>query len=241
MLRAEASPVLQSTSSPDTGDGLWLLYGGTFDPVHNGHLAIARCAAQELEVPVRLMPAADPPHRAPPGADALQRVRMLELAIAGDPVLQVDQRELQRALLHPGVPSWTVDTLREIRAQIGQQRPLAMLMGADSLLGLPTWHEWEHLLELAHIVVAERPGSMLDGQLPAQLEQRLRGAWTGSAQALTTAAAGLVLRLRQPLHAESATTVRELIAKDGNWRDLVPAAVADYILTEGLYGSALRA
>ena len=219
--------------------GVWLLYGGTFDPVHNGHLAIARCAAAELQVPVHLMPAADPPHRAPPGANAAQRAHMLELAVAGEPALQVDTRELQRAARLPGVPSWTVDTLREIRAQIGPQRPLAMLMGADSLLGLPSWHEWEHLLDLAHIVVAERPGSGLDGALPAALAQRLNGAWAGSAQALADAPAGRVWRLRQPLHSESATALRALIANGGHqWRDLLPSAVAEYILAQGLYGSA---
>ena len=219
--------------------GVWLLYGGTFDPVHNGHLAIARCAAAELQVPVHLMPAADPPHRAPPGANAAQRAHMLELAVAGEAALQVDTRELQRAARLPGVPSWTVDTLREIRAQIGPHRPLAMLMGADSLLGLPSWHEWEHLLDLAHIVVAERPGSGLDGALPAALAQRLDGAWAGSAQALADAPAGRVWRLRQPLHSESATALRALIANGGHqWRDLLPSAVAEYILAQGLYGSA---
>ncbi|WP_157722848.1 nicotinate-nucleotide adenylyltransferase, partial [Stenotrophomonas pictorum] len=145
---------------------LWLLYGGTFDPVHNGHLAIARCARDELASPVRLMPAADPPHRAPPGADAAQRAAMLELAIAGEPGLSVDLRELVRAKEHPGVPSWTVDTLRQLRAQIGASQPVALLIGADSLLGLPEWHEWERLLELAHLVVADRPGSPLEGGLP---------------------------------------------------------------------------
>jgi len=218
--------------------GLWLLYGGTFDPVHNGHLAIARCAAAELRVPVHLMPAADPPHRAPPGANATQRAHMLALAVADEPNLLLDTRELQRAQQQPGVPSWTVDTLRDLRAQIGPQRSLAMLMGADSLLGLPSWHQWEHLLDLAHIVVAERPGSGLDGDLPAELAQRLKGAWVSSPECLIASPAGAVWRLRQPLHAESATEVRAAIASGGPWRDLLPSAVAGYILAQGLYGSA---
>lgn len=230
-----------SPAAAGAAESLWLLYGGTFDPIHNGHLAIARCAAAELQVPVHLMPAADPPHRAPPGANAEQRTRMLELAVAGEPSLLVDKRELLRAELQPGVPSWTVDTLRDIRAQIGPQRPLAMLMGADSLLGLPSWHEWEHLLDLAHIVVAERPGSGLDGELPAELGQRLQTAWAGSADELAINPAGRVWRLRQPLHAESATVVREAIANGGQWRDLLPSPVAEYILSQGLYGCAARA
>lgn len=217
---------------------LLLIYGGTFDPVHNGHLAIARCARDELHVPVRLMPAADPPHRPPPGADARQRTRMLELAVAAEPGLQVDRRELRRAARQPGLPSWTVDTLREIRGEIGVVAPVALLMGADSLLGLPTWHEWEHLLDLAHFVIAERPGNALDGQLPEVLAARLRGAWADDAACLRERPAGRVWRLHQPLHAESATAVRGLIAGGGDWRGLVPDAVAAYITAHGLYGCA---
>ncbi len=218
------------------GPALLLFYGGTFDPIHNGHLAIARHARDELAVPVRLMPAADPPHRPPPGADAAQRTRMLELAIAGEPGLQVDTRELQRAARQPGVPSWSVDTLREIRAETGAAQPLALLMGADSLLGLPTWHEWEHLLDLAHIVVADRPGSVLETAMPAVLERRLQGAWADAPACLRERAAGRVWRLRQPLQAESATAVRRLIASGGDWQQLLPAAVAGYVAAHGLYG-----
>lgn len=213
-----------------------LFYGGTFDPVHNGHLAIARHARDELAVPVRLMPAADPPHRPPPGADAMQRLRMLELAIADEAGLQVDTRELQRAARQPRVPSFTVDTLREIRAETGAIQPLALLMGADSLLGLPTWHEWEHLLDLAHIVVAERPGSVLETAMPAVLAERLRGAWADTPAGLRGQAAGQVWRLRQPLQAESATAVRRLIARGGHWQHLLPPAVAGYVAAHGLYG-----
>jgi nicotinate-nucleotide adenylyltransferase len=174
---------------------LWVLYGGTFDPVHNGHLAIARCARDELATTIWLMPAADPPHRAPPGADATQRAAMLELALADEAGLSVDLRELVRAKEQPGVPSWTVDTLRQLRAQIGASRPVALLIGADSLLGLPDWHEWERLLELAHLVVADRPGSLLEGDLPPLLADRLQGAWADSVAQLRTAAGGRVLRL----------------------------------------------
>lgn len=220
---------------------LRLFYGGTFDPIHNGHLAIARHARDELGVPVRLMPAADPPHRPPPGANARQRARMLELAIAGEPGLQVDDRELQRAARQPGVPSWSVDTLREIRAETAATQPVALLMGADSLLGLPTWHEWECLLDLAHIVVAERPGSALETAMPVVLERRLRDAWADTPADLHEQAAGKVLRLRQPLHAESATAVRRLIAGGGPWRPLLPPAVATYIAARGLYGCAAPA
>ncbi|MCD9087401.1 nicotinate-nucleotide adenylyltransferase [Stenotrophomonas sp. SY1] len=235
-MRAEAAPQPAPVRQRQVNtNSLLLFYGGTFDPIHNGHLAIAHSAARELNVPVRLMPAADPPHRPPPGADALQRAAMLELAVAGDPDFIIDLRELRRAEQHPGVPSWTVDTLREIREDVGMGQPLALLMGADSLLGLPGWHEWEHLLDLAHIVVADRSGNALDGQLPEPLAQRLHGAWAGSAEELLETAAGRVWCLHQPLHAGSATAVREQIAGGGQWQSLVPGAVADYIQANGLY------
>lgn len=125
--------------------GLRIHYGGTFDPVHLGHLAIARAARDQLQVAVRLLPAADPPHRAAPGADAGQRAHMLALAIGDEPGLLLDLRELERSARQPGVPSYTVDTLRELRAELGPHQPLAWLVGADSLLGLTGWHDWEAL------------------------------------------------------------------------------------------------
>ncbi|MEG0185234.1 MAG: adenylyltransferase/cytidyltransferase family protein, partial [Stenotrophomonas sp.] len=97
--------------------GLRIHYGGTFDPVHLGHLAIARAARDQLQVAVRLLPAADPPHRAAPGADAAQRAHMLALAIGDEPGLLLDLRELERSTRQPGVPSYTVDTLRELRTE----------------------------------------------------------------------------------------------------------------------------
>ena len=209
---------------------LKLFYGGTFDPVHNGHLAIALAARDALRTEVRLMPAGDPPHRLPPGADAVQRARMLELAIAGETGLRVDRRELRRQ-----GRSYTIDTLRDLRAELAPERPIALLVGADSFLGLPTWHEWRALFEVAHFVVAQRPGSPLDAALPDELGVLLQGRWAGDAQALQDSHAGRVFRLDQPLHAESASEVRRLIAVGAPWRHLVPRAVADFIAENGLY------
>ena len=209
---------------------LALFYGGTFDPVHNGHLAIARATRDELACTVRLMPAADPPHRAPPGADAQQRARMLGLAVAGEPGLVVDRRELERE-----GRSYTIDTLRELRAELGPDQPLALLIGADSFVGLPTWREWRTLFELTHFVVAPRPGSPLDGDLPDELAQVASGRWSVSAEALGASPAGLLFRLGQPLQPESASEVRRRIAADQDWQALVPPAVAGYITAKGLY------
>lgn len=215
---------------------LRVYYGGTFDPVHLGHLAIARAARDALAVPVHLLPAADPPHRSAPGATAEQRCDMLQLAFADEPDLLLDRRELVRAARRPDVPSYTVDTLEELRAALGPQTPLAWLIGADSLLSLARWHRWQTLFGLAHFIVAERPGSVVPERVQGALGQALQGRWTDQPQALQERAAGRVLRLRQPLRSESASDVRARIAGGGSWQSLVPPAVADYITDHRLYG-----
>lgn len=209
---------------------LRVLYGGTFDPVHDGHLAIARAARDTLRTCIDLMPAADPPHRDPPGADAQHRAAMLDLAIAGESGLRVDRRELER-----GGRSWSIDTVRALRGELGMQAPIALLVGADSFLGLPEWKDWHALLALAHFVVAERPGSGLDGTLPATLGAAIEGRWTQAPQALRDTPGGRVLRLQQPLQQHSASGIRQRIADGRPWRHLLPAAVAGYIERHGLY------
>lgn len=210
---------------------LRVLYGGTFDPVHEGHLAIARSARDALEATVHLMPAADPPHRAPPGASAHDRVAMLRLALRGEPGLALDLRELGRE-----GRSWTVDTLRALREDVGSAAPVALLVGADSFAGLPQWKEWEALFGLAHFVVASRGGTPLE-VLPAPLARVLEGRRAASARALREAPAGQVWCLRQPLHPQSASDIRARIAGGRPWRHLVPDAVAAYIQAHGLYGA----
>ena len=212
---------------------LRVLYGGTFDPVHEGHLAIARAARDALGVPVQVVPAADPPHRPPPGATAADRVAMLELALAGEEGLRLDRRELGRA-----GPSYTVDTLQALRDELGPAAPIALLVGADSFLGLPTWHRWRELFGLAHFVVAGRPGSLLGAAAP-ELAEATTARWVEDPGALRQAPAGRLFALQQPLHVHSATAVRRLIAQGRPWRHLLPPAVADYIQSRGLYGTAV--
>jgi nicotinate-nucleotide adenylyltransferase len=208
---------------------LTLLYGGTFDPVHAGHLAVARAARAALGADVAFLPAADPPHRPAPGASALQRARMLDLAITGEPGFRVDRRELER----PG-PSYTAETLRELRGETGPEAPLAWLVGADAFRGLPTWHDWPDLLRLAHFVVAVRPGHDLKA-LPPELEAACAGRWVQDPIALRAAPAGLLFRLDMPLHPATATELRQRLRNgqgDGGW--LAPA-VKDYIAVRSLY------
>lgn len=211
---------------------LRVLYGGTFDPVHEGHLAVARSARDRFGATVHLMPAADPPHRAAPGASATHRARMLELAVAGERGLVVDRRELARE-----GRSYTVDTLRALRAEIGDAAPVALLVGGDSFLGLPQWKHWRELFDLAHFIVAERPGSTLDSAMPAALAARADGRWTDAPDAFSRAPAGLIHRLRQPLNSASASGVRARIAAGEPWRELVPPPVAAYIDRHRLYAA----
>jgi len=210
---------------------IWLLYGGTFDPVHNGHLAIARAARERLGCPVHLMPSAAPPHRAAPGASVDERVQMLELAISGESGLSVDRRELHRL-----GPSYTVETLRELRHEIGARTPIALLVGADSFLTLPQWREWQALFDLAHLVVAERSEMTLTS-LPSQLAEVVAGRWSNHPDELRQTAVGRILRLHQPLFPVSASEIRQRLADRMQWEVLLPPAVAGYIRQRGLYSS----
>ncbi|MFY2765290.1 nicotinate-nucleotide adenylyltransferase [Arenimonas sp. MALMAid1274] len=206
-----------------------LYYGGTFDPVHAGHLAVAQAARDALQAQVHFLPAADPPHRAAPGASAVQRAEMLDLAVSGHPGFEVDRRELRRS-----TPSWTVDTLHELRLELGPDHPVVWLIGADAFRGLPSWHHWRDLPGLAHFVVAVRPGHDLS-DLPEALQQACEGRWTGDAADLWTAPAGRVLVLEMPPHPASATEIRHRLRDGQPTGDWLAPGVAAFIAVHGLY------
>lgn len=223
-----------SPPPPAHGRHLRIYYGGTFDPVHNGHVAIARAARDMLDADVALLPAADPPHRNRTHADAGQRAAMLDLAIAGEPRLRVDRRELRRA-----GPSYTIDTLRELRRELGAQAPIAWLVGADALVAVDTWRDWRQLFDHAHVLAAERPGVRIDDDWLAVHAPRIhaelapRRCDPGS---LRDAPAGGYAVFAPPRpYVESSTEFRRRMRANGDWDTLVPAAVADHIRREGLY------
>lgn len=209
-------------------------YGGTFDPVHNGHVAVACAVRDALSAQVALLPAHDPPHKGPTRADALQRAEMLELAVDGIPGLSVDRRELNRL-----GPSWTVDTLTGLRAELGDDAPIAWLIGADSLLQLPTWHRWHELFELAHILVVDRLGARIDAEaLRAQAPEVLAEItlrWRDPGQLADSAHGGFAQVPIPALRPESSTELRRRIRDGEPWQDWVPPAVAAYIVRHGLY------
>jgi nicotinate-nucleotide adenylyltransferase len=211
-----------------------LLYGGTFDPIHEGHLAIARAASEALSAHVYLLPAADPPHRAPPGATAEQRALMLDLAVACDARLRVDRRELHRE-----GPSFTIDTLEEVRAEVGPAEPLVWIMGLDSLRQLDEWRDWRRIFEVAHVLGAERPGTRVDEawlrQQSPVVDAELAPRWRAPKALADSPAGGYAPLPIHPLREESATEVRRRIAAAGDWEALVPDTVARYIREQGLY------
>lgn len=194
------------------------ILGGTFDPVHIGHLCVAWEASELLDAEVRLVPASVPPHRPPPVASVAQRVAMLRVALAGQDRLGLDLRELERA-----GPSYTVDTLAELRAEHGA-RPLVLLMGADAFAGLTSWHRWPELFDLAHVGVLSRPGD--PPAWPEALHSAVNGRRVETVDALHARPAGCVMWLDVTPLAISATRIRDLLA-DGR--------LPRYLLPDGLF------
>lgn len=214
---------------------LHVVYGGTFDPVHRGHVAVAECVAEALGCRVDLLPAADPPHRAAPGASAVHRAAMLHLAVAGRPQLHVDERELRR----PGA-SYTVDTMAELRGELGPQPCLTWVLGADALRQLASWKQWQRLLELGNLLAVERPGHPLDADsladcAPVVAAELLPRQHEVADLARSATGGFAVLRPARSLP-ESASEVRRRLVEGGDWRALLAPAVADYIAGNGLYG-----
>ncbi len=208
------------------------ILGGTFDPVHVGHLRAALEVRAALDLAqVRLIPARLPPHRPQPVASARHRLAMLRLAVRGVAGLMVDDCELQRA-----GPSYTVDTLAGLRVQLGR-RPLCLLVGDDAFRGLVSWHRWQDLFDLAHVVVMHRP-PLADAppcELPLALTQALSGRSAASPQALAETPAGLVWRQALPPLDISATRVRAALRSGASVRFLVTDSCLRYIRRHHLY------
>ncbi|MCE3285127.1 MAG: nicotinate-nucleotide adenylyltransferase [Steroidobacteraceae bacterium] len=198
------------------------VFGGTFDPVHYGHLRTAYEVLQSLRLrEVRFVPAGDPPHREPPRVDAARRLELVRAATADQPGFVVDDREVRRA-----GPSYTVLTLGELRAEF-PATPICLIVGMDAFRGLPTWHRWQELLELAHVVVAPRPGwsAPTEGALGELLVARS----AASVEALHERAAGRIFVQPVTQLEISSSELRELLAAGRDPRYLVPDTVRELV------------
>ena len=207
------------------------IFGGTFDPIHYGHLRTAFELLQTLPLgEVRFIPCGDPPHRGVTFAPAALRLDMVRRATRDEPNFVVDDRELRRE-----GPSYSVDTLVSLREEFSG-RSLCLITGMDAFLGLPTWHRWDEILDFAHIVVAHRPGwrAPQDGALGALLAQRR-----------TESAADLRARSRGTIYVHAvtqleiaSTEIRSLVAEGYDPRYLMPDSVRDAILESSCYKNA---
>lgn len=209
------------------------LLGGTFDPVHFGHLRIATETATALKLPeVRLIPSKTPVHRTRPGASETQRLDMLRLAVATAPGLGADDRELTR-----DTPSYTALTLDSLRAEF-PLRPLIWLIGVDAFLHIQTWFQWPRLFDLAHFVVLNRPGYAVSQVLTPALADVWQGRLTREAAALAGTTHGRIYLHTVTPQAISATDIRNRIATgadDAALHSLLPAPVLAYIRAHQLY------
>jgi nicotinate-nucleotide adenylyltransferase len=208
------------------------IFGGTFDPIHYAHLRLAEELGERLALAeVRFVPARIPPHRAAPNVTAHHRLEMVRLAVQGNARFSVDDRECRRE-----GPSYTVDTLIELRRELGQHRPVMLIMGEDSYLALTTWSRWEQLYDLAHVVVAARPGFGLElGRLDATLAAQTAGRLAARPEDLGGRSSGLVFAADTTPLPISATEIRRCLENGHSARYLLPDEVLAYIQANQLY------
>ncbi|MDF2181712.1 nicotinate-nucleotide adenylyltransferase [Neptuniibacter sp. CAU 1671] len=208
----------------------YVFMGGTFDPVHNGHLRTALELQQWLQVArVHLIPSGAPVHRDSPGCTADERLAMLQLATDDEPALTVDAREVES-----DKASYTLFTLESLRAELGADTPIVMIMGMDAYQTLPSWYEWRAFIDYCHILVVARPGYRPDPS-PELAELTEKHLATTPEQLWQTAAGSIVFHELTPLGI-SATQVRDLIATGASPRYLLPDPVWHYIQSHHLYG-----
>jgi len=205
------------------------LFGGTFDPVHFGHLRAASEAKEKLSLDdFRLLPVGEPAHRNQTHASAEHRLAMLRLAVAEHPDVCVDNREVRRS----GI-SYMIDTLAEVRGEVGVDVSILLILGQDAAHGLGSWHRWQELFDFAHLVVMTRPDS--PSAFPAQLESFVASRRSCTISDLWQSPAGLLLDLEVTQLAISSTAIRQQVAQKSSPRFLLPDRILGYIGFHQLY------
>ncbi|SDY77189.1 nicotinate-nucleotide adenylyltransferase [Nitrosomonas sp. Nm58] len=211
------------------------VYGGTFDPVHFGHLRIAEELVEILQLDeMRFLPAGRPRLRNEPVASQYHRMTMLQRAIHDNGRFLLDDREIRRS-----GESHSVESLRELRDEFaGKKTAFCFIMGIDAFLKLPNWYLWRELFELSHLVIVNRPGHVsLASQacLPLKLKDEYLSRWVGDVSMLRSAQSGFIFTTATTLLDISATTIRTCIAAGKSARYLLPDIVLNYIGTHHVY------
>lgn len=208
------------------------LLGGTFNPIHYGHLRMAQELAEALNLnEVRFIPSANPPHKAAPTVSAEHRARMVQLAIEHHPLFRLDSRELSR-----NGASYTIDTLISLRGELGDDVALCLIMGSDAFTQLNTWHRWQELLNFCHIILVQRPNDAPKQTLPTTLESLLHAHYTEHTEDLSQQAAGYIHMQAITALDISSTAIRSAFHKKRAPIYLMPDKVIEYINLHHLYG-----
>jgi nicotinate-nucleotide adenylyltransferase len=205
-----------------------IIYGGSFDPVHRGHISVAVKVSEHLNADVHLLPCKDPVHKAKTLASAAHRVAMLKLAIAQYPNLHLDLSEIERA-----TPSYTLDTLKFLRAKYGAQCPIIFMLGLDSFASIHEWHDYQEILSYAHLLVVDRPILSLASKAG-------EGSWllqhkVDSQDSLLQNPHGKIYCFAAGLYPISSSAVRECLAAGLDAADFLIPEVCQYINKNALY------
>lgn len=205
--------------------------GGTFDPIHFGHLRTALDVTESLKLQqLRFIPCGEPPHRERPVASAAQRLAMVQSAIAGEPRFVADDREIRR-----GGPSYMVETLESLRDELGQQQSLALIVGLDAFAALDSWHRWQELIGLGHLIVMTRPGwSMQDISSP-DLQSLVSEHRVDDYAHCHNQAAACVIFCPVTEMAISSTGIRQQLQTGRDARFLLPESVIELIQQQHIY------
>ena len=207
------------------------LLGGTFNPIHFGHLRMAQELADALNLAeVRFIPSANPPHKTAPTVPAQQRAEMVQLAIADNPLFKLDTLELNRQ-----GASYTIDTLISLREELGENVSICLIMGSDAFSKLDSWHRWAELLNYCHIILVQRPDSQSQTKLSDQLTAFLSTHYTENVDDLVEKSAGYIHMQQITAQDISATNVRKKLTSDKSAKYLVPEQVLAYIKQQHLY------
>ncbi|SET08798.1 nicotinate-nucleotide adenylyltransferase [Thorsellia anophelis] len=205
-------------------------YGGTFDPIHNGHISICKAVANQLNLEtITLLPNNIPPHRPQPIASPIQRLTMLKLAIENESIFEIDTRELKKKS-----HSYTIETLIELREEIGKDTPLLFIIGEDSLNTIDSWHKWESLLDYCHIIVCKREDNKY------RIDNKILNEWinqnkTASTTNITHYSNGYIYKANTPYFQISATEIRRLRMQMQEIDFLLPDSVKKYIIENAIY------